>query len=87
MGGVGSRLSQAELICEFERHRNRANRVPTALGSVTDRPIEAFHRGFKKFYNLDEDPEQIWIVIIFVPGTDAKTESTVYHPMRELAKP
>jgi hypothetical protein len=86
MGRVGSRLSQAGLLNEFDLHRDRANRLPTALVSVTDRPIEALHRGFEKVYNLNEEPEEIWIAIIFVPDTDVKTESIVYHPAKELAK-
>ncbi|KAL4874964.1 hypothetical protein BJY04DRAFT_202859 [Aspergillus karnatakaensis] len=86
MNRVGPRLSQTELLDEFDRHRNKANRTPTALISVTDRPIEALHRGFDKYCNMGEDPAQIWIAIIFVPDAAAKNNSIVYHHAEQLAE-
>lgn len=46
-------------LSEFDRHRYLENRNPTALVSVTDRPIEALHRAFFKYYNYSEEPEDI----------------------------
>ncbi|GFF60995.1 hypothetical protein IFM51744_10551 [Aspergillus udagawae] len=86
MDRVGPRLSQAELLFQFDRHRDRANRIPTALVSVSDRIIEALHRGLEKYYNLSEDPGRIWIAIIFVPDTDATKKSTGYHHAKKLAQ-
>jgi hypothetical protein len=53
---------------------------------VSDRPIEALHRGLEKYYNLSEDPGRIWIVIIFVPDTDATKKSTGHHHAKKLAQ-
>lgn len=63
-------LSDDELLDEFENHRDLRNRVPTALVSVTVRPLEALHRAFTKCYASQEHPEDaedIWIAILFVP--------------------
>jgi hypothetical protein len=38
-----------------------------ALVSTTDRAIEAIHRAFVKYYNLNERDDDIWIAIISVP--------------------
>ncbi|PKX99534.1 uncharacterized protein P174DRAFT_469446, partial [Aspergillus novofumigatus IBT 16806] len=62
-------------------HWDRVNRIPTALVSVSDRPIEALHHGLEKYYNLREDPGLIWIVIIFILDTDAS-----YHHAKKLAQ-
>lgn len=63
----GGPLSKTERLSEFARHRYLGNREPTALVSVSDRPIEALHRAFSKYYNNGEKPEDIWVVIISVP--------------------
>ncbi|KAF4222379.1 hypothetical protein CNMCM5878_005661 [Aspergillus fumigatiaffinis] len=84
MDRVAPRLSQAELLFQFDRHRDRANRIPTALVSVSDRHIEALHCGLEKYYNLSEDPGLIWIAIIFVPDTDATKKSTGYRHAKKL---
>ncbi|KAJ6157271.1 hypothetical protein N7497_006156 [Penicillium chrysogenum] len=45
----------------------RENKQRTALVSVTDRPLEALHRALAEYYDTNEDPGSIWIVIIRVP--------------------
>ncbi|KAJ5213372.1 hypothetical protein N7449_000541 [Penicillium cf. viridicatum] len=75
-------LSQRELLHEFSNHMIRRQRVPTALISVTVRPVEALYRALEKCYASQEDPEEIWIAIIFVPD-DANTKP---HHARELAQ-
>ncbi|CAG7974393.1 unnamed protein product [Penicillium olsonii] len=80
---VGSRLSETDLSTHFERHRVQGNRNPTALVSVSDRPIEALHRAFVKHYNYGEDPSTISIVIISVPDTTAIEKP--YHHAQKLA--
>lgn len=56
---VGPRLSRAELLDEFGRHKIKENRTPTALISASVRPIEALHRVLQKYYNSHEDPNDI----------------------------
>lgn len=82
---VGSRLSKSGLLTQFERHRRKypKNKVPTALVSVTDRPIEAMHRAFEKYYNSQERSASIWITIISVPFT--ADERRPYHHAEMLA--
>ncbi|CAG8908885.1 unnamed protein product [Penicillium egyptiacum] len=64
-------LTKEDRLHEFNIHRDRNNKQPTALVSVTDRPLEALHRALAKYYDSDEDPGRIWIVIIRVPdGAD-----------------
>lgn len=78
-------LSQRQLLREFSNHMIRRQSVHTALISVTVRPVEALYRALEKCYASQqdpEDPEEIWIAIIFVPD-DA---STKLHHARELAK-
>jgi len=61
-------LSENDLLDEFALHRRRNNRRPTAVVSVTNRPLEALHRALEKRYLFDEDPGTIWIVINRVPN-------------------
>ncbi|KAJ9492012.1 hypothetical protein VN97_g1253 [Penicillium thymicola] len=56
--------------------------VPTALISVTDRPVEALYRALEKCHASQEDPKEIWIAILFVPD-DANTQP---HHAREFAQ-
>ncbi|KAJ5413127.1 hypothetical protein N7465_005432 [Penicillium sp. CMV-2018d] len=70
-------LSQRQLLHEFSNHMRRRQIVPTALISVTVRPVEALYRALEKYYASQqdlEDPEEIWIAIIFP------------HHARELAQ-
>lgn len=60
-------FTEKELLREFDIHRMRENKQPTALVSVTDRPFEALHRALAKHYYSYEDPGRSWIVIIRVP--------------------
>lgn len=60
-------MTENNLLREFDIHRKRENRKPTAPVSVTDRPFEALHRALAKYYHSDEHPGRIWIVIIRVP--------------------
>lgn len=69
---------------EFELHRHLEQKEPTALVSVSDRPIEALHRAFVKYYNQHEDPQNIWIAIISVP--DRENGAGIYHHAEKLAK-
>lgn len=82
-GRVSPRLSESDLFRQFELHNDRRNRIPTALVSVSDRPIEALHRAFDKYYNWGEDPSTIWIAIISVPVTHCGEKP--YHHAQELA--
>jgi hypothetical protein len=78
-------LSNYELRREFNNHRNRTRKVPTALVSVSIRPLEALHRALAKCYapqKYAEDPEKIWIAILFVPD-DARIKP---HRACELAQ-
>ncbi|CAI7574471.1 unnamed protein product [Penicillium crustosum] len=78
-------LSQRLLLREFSSHMIRRQKVPTALISVTVRPVEALYRALEKYYAPQqdpEDPEEIWIAIIFVPH-DASTKP---HHARKLAQ-
>ncbi|CRL27665.1 unnamed protein product [Penicillium camemberti] len=65
-------LSQGQLLREFSNHMIRRQKVPTALISVTIRPVEALYRALGKCY-APQHPEGIWIAIIFVPD-DANTK-------------
>jgi hypothetical protein len=67
---IGPTLSKSELLHQFKRHRHLKQKVPTALVSVSDRPIEAVHCAFVKYYNEHEDPQNIWIAIISVPDRE-----------------
>lgn len=80
---VGPPLSKSELLNQFDRHRIRTNKRPTALVSVSDRPIEALHRAFSRYYNNDEKASDIWIVIISVTVGD--NHSSHYHHAEALA--
>jgi hypothetical protein len=80
---VGPPLSKSELLHQFDRHRIRTNKRPTALVSVSDRPIEALHRAFSIYYNDDEKASDIWIVIISVTVGDNHTSP--YHHAEALA--
>ncbi|KOS46811.1 hypothetical protein ACN38_g2276 [Penicillium nordicum] len=75
-------LSHGDLLREFSNHMIRGQRVPTALISVTDRPIEALYRALEKYHAKQEDPKEIWIAIIFVPD-DANTQP---HHARKFAQ-
>ncbi|KAF3019918.1 hypothetical protein E8E15_003733 [Penicillium rubens] len=81
---IGPRLSKPDLSLHFKHHKDRHNTYrPTALVSVTDRPIEALHRAFVKHYNGGEVPSTIWVAIISVPATtDAEK---LYHHAQQLA--
>ncbi|KAL4736248.1 hypothetical protein BDV11DRAFT_194294 [Aspergillus similis] len=61
-------LSEMELLREFNKHQIRENTQPTALVSVTNRPLEAVNRALAKYYHYGEAPEAIWIAIIRIPG-------------------
>ncbi|OQE21418.1 hypothetical protein PENFLA_c014G05630 [Penicillium flavigenum] len=80
---VGPRLSKPDLSLHFELHKVQKNRYPTALVSVSDRPIEALHRAFVKYYNDGEDSSTIRIAIISVPVTTAAEKP--YHHAQQLA--
>ncbi|KAJ5454908.1 hypothetical protein N7530_012677 [Penicillium desertorum] len=82
-GRVGPRLSKSDLFRQFELHNDLQNRIPTALVSVSDRPIEALHRAFDKYYNWGEDPSTIWIAVISVAVTHCGEKP--YHHAQELA--
>ncbi|KAJ5464318.1 uncharacterized protein N7458_000004 [Penicillium daleae] len=80
-----NKLSHHELLHEFANHRIRTKKVPTALVSVTVRPLEALQRALAKFYTPQEyaeGPKEIWIAILFVPD-DAKIKP---HRACELAQ-
>ncbi|KAJ6159661.1 hypothetical protein N7497_004198 [Penicillium chrysogenum] len=80
---IGPRLSKPDLSRHFELHKHQKKKYPTALVSVTDRPIEALHRAFVKHYNDGEVSSTIWIAIISVPATtDAEK---LYHRAQQLA--
>jgi hypothetical protein len=70
----------------YPRQSSSSNLIDTGTDSVSDRPIEALHRGLEKYYNLREDPGLIWIAIIFVPDTDATKKPTGYHYAKKLAQ-
>ncbi|RAH82896.1 hypothetical protein BO86DRAFT_63461 [Aspergillus japonicus CBS 114.51] len=70
---TGPPLSESDLLLHFEQHMISASRNRTALVSTTDRPIEAIHRAFVKYYNLNERADDIWIAIISVPVGENKT--------------
>ena len=57
--------------------------IRTALVSATDRPIEALHRAFVKYYNLNERAGDIWIAIISVPV--GENDTLPYHHAVKLA--
>jgi hypothetical protein len=58
----------------------RENKQPTALVSVTDRPLEALHRALAEYYDTNKDPGSIWIVIIRVP--DGGNHDGPHHARR-----
>ncbi|KAJ5528888.1 hypothetical protein N7527_002281 [Penicillium freii] len=62
----------------------RKQEVPTALISVTVRPVEALYRALEKYYASQQDPEEpeIWIAIIFVPD-DANTKPHHAHKLAQ----
>lgn len=66
-GANGARLAPAELLDEFRRHADLANRTPTALVSVSSRIVDTCLRAFKKCYEEGEDKDDIWIVFITIP--------------------
>lgn len=76
-------LSERDLLYEFDIHRIRENRQPTALVSVTKRPLEALNRALAKYYHSYEDPGEIWIAIIQVPGSG---KSYGLHHAQSLAR-
>ncbi|CEL06332.1 hypothetical protein ASPCAL07438 [Aspergillus calidoustus] len=75
-------LSKADLLHEFENHRMRENREPTALVSVTSRPLEAMNRALAKYYHFEESPQTIWIIIVRVPV--GENDNSPHHA-QELA--
>lgn len=76
-------LSEEDLLYKFDIHRIRENRQPTVLVSVTNRPLEALNRALAKYYHLYEDPGEIWIAIIQVPGS---RKSYGLHHAQSLAR-
>ncbi|KAJ0422230.1 hypothetical protein BJY00DRAFT_280447 [Aspergillus carlsbadensis] len=76
-------LTSGDLLVEFDRHRMLGNREPTALVSVTERPLEAVQRALAKYRINGEPPKTIWVVIIRVPGGK---EYQKPHHARKLAK-
>ena len=80
---AGPPLSKSDLLSYFEQHQIFNPEIRTALVSATDRPIEALHRAFVKYYNLNERAGDIWIVIISVPVGEDGTLSC--HHAKELA--
>jgi hypothetical protein len=64
---TGPPLSKSDLLSYFEQHQIFDTEIRTALVSATDRPLEALHRAFVKYYNLNERAGDIWIAIILVP--------------------
>jgi hypothetical protein len=76
-------LTPASLLDEFKRHRILGNQEPTALVSVTDRPLEAVHRALAKYYLDVECPGTIWIVVIRVPRGGIPQR---LHHAKELAE-
>ncbi|KAJ5240532.1 uncharacterized protein N7469_002123 [Penicillium citrinum] len=67
---TGPRLSKSDLLLNFVQHMTFDPNIRTALVSGTDRPIEALHRAFVKYYNLNERASDIWIAIISVPMSE-----------------
>lgn len=65
------------LLYEFDIHRIRGNRQPTALVSVTNRPLEVLNRALAKYYRSYEDTGKIWIVIIRLP--DGRNSNGLHH--------
>ncbi|KAI3211251.1 hypothetical protein DTO012A9_8482 [Penicillium roqueforti] len=72
------KLSEHALLSEFDSHRNKWNGHPTALVSVTDRPLEALNRALGKYNSRNED--KIWIICIKVPKADV--ENGPHHAQR-----
>jgi hypothetical protein len=56
--------TEAKVLDQFDNHRIRERKRPTALVPVTCRPLEAVHRALEKCYHFREAPEIVWIVII-----------------------
>ncbi|KAL1591740.1 hypothetical protein SLS60_011739 [Paraconiothyrium brasiliense] len=71
-----------DLYSEFVNHMRLRSMKPTALISVSNRLIDTLRRAFSKFYEDEEDPNQIWITFIHVPDVDKH----VYHHAEGLAK-
>lgn len=80
---TGPPLSKSELLSNFRQHSISYQKKPTALVSATDRPIEALHRAFMKYYHSDDEKHSIWIAIISVPvGEDGTLPC---HHAKDLA--
>ena len=77
-----SKLSERDLLSQFDYHRDRDSKHPTALISVTDRPLEALNRALGKYYT--EKKDQIWIICVEVPETDKKNGP--HHAQRLAVK-
>ncbi|KAJ5242378.1 uncharacterized protein N7469_000705 [Penicillium citrinum] len=67
LDSTGPRLSKSDLLSNFKKHIIFDPNIGTALVSATDRPIEALHRAFVKYYNHKEEPSDIYIAIVSVP--------------------
>ncbi|KAJ5575866.1 hypothetical protein N7535_002792 [Penicillium sp. DV-2018c] len=80
---TGTPLSKWDLLFYFKQHMILDPEIRTALVSATDRPIEALHRAFVKYYNLNERAGDIWIAIISVPV--GENDTLPYHHAVKLA--
>lgn len=67
-GRNGDALSRAALLYEFRNHRDKWNREPTALVSVSDRIVDTVKRAFDKRYENRESKADIWIAFIEIPA-------------------
>jgi hypothetical protein len=70
-----------ERLYEFNNHRIRSKKVPTALVCMILRPIEALYRAFAKYCEDGKHPKDIWIASLFIPAGTEKP-----HHVLELAE-
>ncbi|KAH0360785.1 hypothetical protein KCU65_g9176, partial [Aureobasidium melanogenum] len=73
-------FTQAELLQEFQQHRNLYSRTPTAFVSTTSNFLRALHIAYKKMW-LGEDKQDIMIAF-FTNKTDAQTR---IYPAKDFA--
>lgn len=83
LDSTGPRLSKSDLLSNFKKHIIFDPNIGTALVSATDRPIEALHRAFVKYYNHKEEPSDIYIAIVSVP--ESENDRLPYHHAERLA--
>ncbi|KAL4957106.1 hypothetical protein BDW69DRAFT_52541 [Aspergillus filifer] len=79
-------LSNEELLCEFKKHQILKSSKPTALISVTDRPLEALKRALGKLHDGGEGADTIFIITIRIPGGEERQGGTRPIHAQEIAR-